>query len=305
MNRHSRGFTLVELLVVIASIGILIALLLPAVQAAREAARRSQCTNNLKQLALGAHNFHDNNLMLPRGADGCCFGTWQVRVLPYMEQGNLAEQYQENPVRYSAAPNTSDVTTHRILSLTCPSDQPAQPTGSITSHNYAGNFGNTGYGRQATLNGVTWQGAPFMYNSETIPVELRKVTRFGEILDGLSNTLLFAEVIQGQGLDLRGFTWWGDASSFTTYLAPNDPSPDRIYTASYCQDTSVRRENPPCAVSTTTDPTMFAARSRHAGGVMAALTDGSVRMFSQNISLGLWRGLGTTRGSEIVSEALQ
>lgn len=303
MRAQRQGFTLVELLVVIAIIGILIALLLPAVQAAREAARRTQCTNNLKQLALATHNFHDTNAMLPRGADGCCYGTWQVRVMPFMEQGNLASLYEDEPTRYSAIPNTTNVTLQRVNSLTCPSDTPNQPTGGMTSHNYAGNFGTTGYGRQANLNGVLWQGAPFMYNSETLPVEQRKVTRFGEILDGLSNTLFYAEVIQGQGLDLRGFTWWGDASSFSTYLAPNDPSPDRIYSAGYCQDTSVRRDNPPCAVSTTTDPTMFAARSRHPGGVMAALGDGSVRFFSQNVSLVLWRGLGTTRGGEVVSAA--
>jgi prepilin-type processing-associated H-X9-DG protein len=254
-------------------------------------------------VALATHNFHDANKMLPRGADGCCYGTWQVRVMPFMEQGNSASLYEETPTRYSDAPNTTNVTTRRVNSLTCPSDTPNQPTGGMASHNYSANFGATGYGRQANLNGVQWQGAPFMYNSETIPVAQRKVTRFGDILDGLSNTLFFAEVIQGQGKDLRGFTWWGDASSFSTYLAPNDPSPDRIYSASYCQDTSVRRENPPCDVSTTTDPTMFASRSRHPGGVMAALGDGSVRFFSQNLSLTLWRGLGTTRGSEVVSGA--
>src|SRR5688572_1066288 len=144
MSRKNRGFTLVELLVVIAIIGILIALLLPAVQAAREAARRTQCTNNLKQLALATHNFHDTNKMLPRGADGCCYGTWQVRVMPFMEQGNLADLYEEDPIRYSGAPNTTNVTTHRVNALSCPSDQNAQPTGNMTSHNYAGNFGTTG-----------------------------------------------------------------------------------------------------------------------------------------------------------------
>jgi prepilin-type N-terminal cleavage/methylation domain-containing protein len=296
-----RGFTLVELLVVIAIIGILIALLLPAVQAAREAARRTQCTNNLKQVALAAHNYHDTFQELPRGAEGCCYGTWQVRVLQYMEQGNLAEKYLFEPESYQGTLNKANVTTQRIGSLTCPSDIPNAPLSSITAHNYAANYGNTGYARQANLNGVVWAGAPFMYNSNALPIEQRKVGRFGEIIDGLSNTLLFAEVLQGQGQDLRGFTWWGDASSFTTYLSPNSPLPDRIYSASYCKDTSVRKENPPCAVSDGSNPTMFAARSRHPGGVEVALADGSVRMINNNISINTWRALGTSRGGEVFS----
>jgi prepilin-type N-terminal cleavage/methylation domain-containing protein len=91
--RNSRtAFTLVELLVVIAIIGVLVALLLPAVQAARESARRSQCQNNLKQASIGMHNFEDTYRTLPGGMGkfGCCWGTWQVRLLPYIEQSALA-----------------------------------------------------------------------------------------------------------------------------------------------------------------------------------------------------------------------
>src|SRR3982751_5576547 len=88
-----RGFTLIELLVVIAIIAVLIALLLPAVQAAREAARRIQCTNNLKQIGLAVHNYGDSLGSLPPGASGCCNGTWQAFILPYMEQGALSNSY--------------------------------------------------------------------------------------------------------------------------------------------------------------------------------------------------------------------
>src|SRR5271167_2927424 len=83
-----RGFTLIELLVVIAIIAVLIALLLPAVQAAREAARRSQCVNNLKQVGIAMHNYQSSNNSLPFGMKGCCWGTWQVAVLPFLEQSN-------------------------------------------------------------------------------------------------------------------------------------------------------------------------------------------------------------------------
>src|SRR5947207_4218675 len=93
MSSIKRGFTLVELLVVIAIIGVLVALLLPAVQSAREAARRSQCLSNLKQVSLAMHNYESAYGRLPVGAYGCCWGTWQVSVLPYLEQVNLFSLY--------------------------------------------------------------------------------------------------------------------------------------------------------------------------------------------------------------------
>ena len=95
MRRTRSGFTLVELLVVIAIIGILIALLLPAVQAARESARRSQCSNNLKQLGVAMHNYHDAKKTLPPWNGGnCCNGTWLHLIPPYLELEALVEDYQ-------------------------------------------------------------------------------------------------------------------------------------------------------------------------------------------------------------------
>ena len=96
------GFTLIELLVVIAIIAVLIALLLPAVQSAREAARRAQCTNNLKQIGLAMHNYHDQQGTLPPGVKGCCWGTWLVFVLPYIEGNRPVQRLElrrERPVR--------------------------------------------------------------------------------------------------------------------------------------------------------------------------------------------------------------
>src|SRR3954470_20671763 len=95
MSRLRSAFTLVELLVVIAIIGVLVALLLPAVQAAREAARRMQCTNNIRQITLGMQNYADvNGGVFPVGAYGCCWGTWLVGLLPYVEQKALFDQYK-------------------------------------------------------------------------------------------------------------------------------------------------------------------------------------------------------------------
>jgi prepilin-type N-terminal cleavage/methylation domain-containing protein len=128
-RRHDGGFTLVELLVVIAIIGILIALLLPAVQAAREAARRAQCTNHLKQLALATHNYHDIYQKLPAGSvqigkqeagSGQYFSNWCISILPYIEQLPLYEkfdwtkQFFENPIE--------DVLQVNITTFNCPSD---------------------------------------------------------------------------------------------------------------------------------------------------------------------------------------
>ena len=293
---RSRGFTLIELLVVIAIIAVLIALLLPAVQQAREAARRSQCKNNLKQLGLAMHNYHDVYNVFPVGQYNCCWGTWMVGILPYIEQAPLFQLYQNSGgndatgPRYSSAPNTTQVTTRRLAVLTCPSDKDSRPFGNITSHNYVVNFGNTGYG-QGTVNSVVFRGAPF---GNLKPYGFRDAT------DGTSTTLLMAEVLQGNGSDLRGFSWWGDACEFTTYLTPNSALPDRIYTAGFCNNQPER--NLPCDVSTTANPTMFGSRSQHEGGVQVIMCDGSSKFVSENIDLNTWRAIGTTQGSEVVGE---
>lgn len=303
-----RGFTLIELLVVIAIIAVLVALLLPAVQQAREAARRSQCKNNLKQIGLGMMNYESTSGTLPVGSYSCCWGTWLVALFPYVDRQDLADRYVYN-YKYDTAPSplgasdgryngvlNTPVTTQRIASYTCPSDMENKPFGGITSHNYAVNHGNTSYSQAATLNGVTFGQAPFYTNGSGTPA---KAARLRDITDGTSNTICVAEVLQGQGSDLRGFAWWGDASQITTYLMPNDPTPDRIYTAGYCNNLPAR--NLPCAVSTTTDPTNFASRSRHVGGVQLAMCDGSSRFISENIDLSTWRALGTTQGNEVTS----
>ncbi|MDB4638065.1 MAG: DUF1559 domain-containing protein [Planctomycetaceae bacterium] len=291
---RKRGFTLIELLVVIAIIAVLVALLLPAVQQAREAARRSSCKNNLKQLGLAMQNYHDVYTVFPRGNYSCCWGTWQVAILPYIEKSAEFKIYQNSGgndatgPRYGAGVNLQ-VTTQRYNVLSCPSDSGNRPFASITNHNYSVNYGNTSY-TQGTLNGETFLGAPF---------GARECYGMADALDGTSNTLLMAEVLQGQGRDLRGFGWWGDASQFSTYLGPNSNLPDRIYSAYYCNNQPIK--NLPCAVSTTANPTMFGSRSRHVGGVQVLLMDGSVRFVSENVDLDTWRAISTTKGGEVVS----
>jgi prepilin-type N-terminal cleavage/methylation domain-containing protein/prepilin-type processing-associated H-X9-DG protein len=323
MRGSRSGFTLIELLVVIAIIAVLIGLLLPAVQKVREAAARASCQNNLKQLGLAMHNYHDANGRLVEGLPPartppgytCCWGTWMVPILPYLEQDSMFRLYQNYggsddfssgyPApstatappypRYGSQPNRANVTSKRVKILTCPSDNPNAPLSGITSHSYALNFGNTGVWQQLTLNSVRFAGAPFGNGDAVVKrVELQ------QIADGSSNTLLAAELIMGQYTDLRGFTWWGDAAGFTTYLAPNSPLPDVLNDASYCVN---QPPNPPCTgVPTASNPPMLAARSRHTGIVNVAMCDGSVRGVSDSININTWRALSTTKGGEVVSE---
>src|ERR1700761_5698705 len=147
-SERIKGFTLIELLVVISIIAVLIALLLPAVQAAREAARRAQCTNNLKQIGLGMHNYESANGCFPPGEKGCCWGTWCVFVLPYIEQQALYKawnSYGNNSVsggpydsnfRYIGAFNAT-VTCTMVNAYCCPTD----PNGGTRGQSYfSGNF---------------------------------------------------------------------------------------------------------------------------------------------------------------------
>lgn len=297
MSRRRNAFTLIELLVVIAIIAILIGLLLPAVQKVREAAARMQCQNNLKQLGLAMHNYHDTNRGLPPGRFSCCWGTWVVKTLPYLEQDNAAKLYVDwgnsRGARYSSGANRR-VVTQRFKVMTCPVDIPNAPFSGITNHNYAVNFGNTGYGQQQNLNGVVFGGAPF----NAVRSASEPTRTLMQITDGTSNTMLIAEVLQGQGRDLRGFSWWGDASQYTAYLPPNSSAPDRIYSSFYCNNLPQR--NLPCAQSTGSAPTMFASRSRHSGGVQVCMGDGSVRFVQESIALNVWRAMSTANGGEVV-----
>ena len=315
--RRRTAFTLIELLVVIAIIAILIGLLLPAVQKVREAANRMACQNNLKQLGLALHNYHDGNGTLPKAEDSkevytCCWGTWQMLILPYIEQEAAFRNYQNwggsdsvltnwpaptpssvpkgSYPRYGSDVNIQSTTGRRYAVLTCPSDQPNSPIGRITSHNYVVNYGNTSY-YQAPFQGVPFLGAPF------VP---RKTVRIQDITDGLSNTVLMLEVRQGQRKDLRGFTWWGPATAGETFFPPNTTSPDAIQYApgdgtGFCDPLP---PNPPCVAPTGAYPYIQSARSYHPGGVQVVLGDGSARFIENNINLQVWRNLGSSKDGQ-------
>jgi len=302
-----RAFTLVELLVVIAIIGVLVALLLPAVQSAREAARRSQCSNNLKQLGLGVTQYADTfKGALPVGSYACCWGTWQVALLPYVEQKSLFDQYKgfgnmvDTSVTYQATTNVP-VTKNAIKIYTCPSDNKVAPysSGLITFHNYVANYGNTTESHKTPF-GTQTNGQPNKYGKSPFiqvssPTSSPQVVRLSDISDGLSSTLAFSETIKGQYGDLRGLGWWYGGSHFETYLAPNSTQPDVPQMASYCVN---QRPNPPCVGPTTALPENIGARSRHPTGVNTVMCDGSVRFMADNVNLDTWRFLSTAAGRE-------
>lgn len=330
------GFTLVELLVVIAIIGVLVGLLLPAVQAAREAARRMQCANNLKQIGLALHNYESTYRTFPpsyvvmRGTTAPVGGQWSAlaRILPYFEQNNLHGLINFD-LPYSIQVN---VATTRIASYLCPSEPNdvvrVNPSTGIPRDypaNYVFNFGS--WQIYDPRNGTGGDGV-FFPNSRTT---------HGNLTDGTSNTLgvseakaytpylrntsadpgpnppsaaTFATGLTGDGccigtsLQLNtGHTEWADGlcqqSGFTTTFGPNAQIPYTVAGKLYDIDFVSWREG-----TTLTRVTYAAlpARSFHVGIVQAALMDGSVRSISSNIDLQVWRALGTRSGGEIVGE---
>ena len=203
-GRH-RGFTLIELLVVIAIISVLIALLLPAVQSAREAARRIQCVNNLKQIGLAVHNYHEANNSFPPGQ--LLYMNWQdlsshVSLLPYVEQlalynaFNLADVYPINgmgPVLPSYPPNTTAART-QVAGFLCPSDlnRLTNPEGHT---NYCGNSGSTPEAAEV----ISWANGPFVAAAPDGNYFGCRVFRFANVRDGLSSTACFSEKVLGIG----------------------------------------------------------------------------------------------------------
>src|SRR5262245_31927354 len=197
-----RAFTLVELLVVISIIGVLVALLLPAVQMAREAARRMQCVTHERQIALAAHSFHDINKVFPPGVYQLRFSTAPqfrgvslfVKLLPFLEQANLAQGWDEVDPLNNTLGGTSAKTAQKIKSLLCPSDYLKEnPIASGTAFygltSYGGNAGSRSFDPQtATNDGIFHVIGP---GSETAPAG--QPIRMAEVPDGLSSTILFGE----------------------------------------------------------------------------------------------------------------
>ncbi|MDB5387204.1 MAG: xcpT 26 [Planctomycetaceae bacterium] len=299
-----RGFTLIELLVVIAIIAVLIALLLPAVQQAREAARRTQCKNNMKQLGLALHNYHDTTGSFPPGAiwpSGMFSGprtSYMVHLLPYFDGANVYGQVNFNVSGIVWYGNNTVATGASMPGLLCPSDglggthKAGVGTQQLFVSNYLGVF--TGLQLGDISSTLSTKLACFGAN---------RGARLRDITDGVSNTMLMAEYLSGTPADFRGFAWSDQpaGSQLYTDLGPNSKLPDRCYPCcSWCIDLPAQNLPATNGDGSTTDSA--GARSRHVGGVHVLLGDGGVRFVSENVNIALWRGLATISGGEILGD---
>jgi prepilin-type N-terminal cleavage/methylation domain-containing protein len=293
-RRHAAAFTLVELLVVIGIIGVLVALLLPAIQMAREAARRSKCSNNLRQISLAALQFEDVNKKLPPGAvwtaSGTSRGSIFVYVLPYLEQSSLSSAIDltQTSIDNAMLPGSSTpIASTVILSLVCPTDpHPKLYFGTLAAHNYAASRGPTDvYNNPACPCPNPWQNlsqAPLddKRNFAGPFTRLGSPVRLAEITDGTSNTIFFGEVRPKCSEHARnGWASSNDGNGFCTTLIPIN------YDS--CNDNAANACNRSCNWSTE-----LGFRSLHSNGAFLAFGDGSVRFISQTLDHQLYQYLG-------------
>ncbi len=324
MKRHlGHGFTLVELLVVIAIIGVLVGLLLPAVQSARAAARRMQCTNNLKQIGLGLHMHHDTFNTFPAGGvtNGVCCATqsgitWTISILPYVEQANLYNLYDQTKTNENVA--NSPVVQKSLAVYSCPDDPhvqkmliPASGPGNTLRLNYA-----TGSYRAmaGVTNGLSWfdaecgrnqplsqrgvlhstadpkQPTPFARGFTAPPYGKEKIS---SVTDGTSNTIAVGEYYTNTTPSRT--TFWG-----YTYTSFNQsevvlPPQSRQLFADYDK----------CNLSNATsvggsNPCKRGWGSFHPGAVNFVFVDGSVRSLSTNVDMLQFSAMSTITNGEVV-----
>lgn len=294
-----QAFTLIELLVVIAIIAILVALLLPAVQQAREAARRSSCKNNLKQLALAVHNYHDVNRVIPPGYYAGVNETgsnwnyrrisWMQSLLPYIEQPALFESVMADREAQVNSWQYADRDTV-VPSLSCPSDPAA---GKISPRGFHGNYllSHGGHSLDPANDGDrNGQGVAFVESS----------VRFRDVTDGTSNVVMAGEILLvPDDDDRRGayyMTGW-DSANVTVALrdTPNSPLPDT-------GRSQIIKDVPFAPAVNASTWFRVNARSQHKGGAQFALVDGSVRFISANIDLTTYRNLGNRDDGNVLGE---
>jgi prepilin-type N-terminal cleavage/methylation domain-containing protein len=316
-----RGFTLVELLVVIAIIGILVALLLPAVQAAREASRRANCANNLKNLALGLHNFHDTNKKLPPGAQHDVFkypvdpmnptatikGTsWIVFTLPFIEQEQLYQKYRFD-LAYDNALNGGVLGNTVLPTLYCPSGFTPRKyldpngggvNGNVSTHYYGimgpsaatDNFtlvtGGPTYRLGDANTNAAWayHGMLSQYKDASGSISTKREIRFSDVIDGTSNTLMLGEI----SINLPGST-----NQYRSWVRGQNGGSGTTKNVRYPINSTIYNG------SNNFNDISFA--SHHPGGAQFALGDGSTRYINQTINLYVYQTAASMNQAEQTS----
>ena len=329
---RKRGFTLIELLVVIAIIAILIALLLPAVQQAREAARRTQCKNNLKQIGLALHNYESTHSILPAGtfnASGSGISNNASPIpmlLPYIEQGNAYALFDFNVDLNGAVVNQA-ARQQMMPMFNCPSHPNTAPF-ILTGTQCPNGCGTTTYAQSL--------GANANYASNNGPFGRRYGAKFRDFTDGMSNTAMFGEIRLGPSTGsgnttgvlavtnpmyyntataLPFGTWDASTTGDTIAVAACDNAATTNYlyrgkqyyrgivvTTYYSHTLTPNSRRHDCVRDTGLDRAHLAVRSYHVGGAHVVMGDGGVRFASDNIDEGVWRSIGSKSGGEVIGE---
>ncbi len=315
-HRSFRGFTLIELLVVIAIIGVLVGLLLPAVQQAREAARRSACTNNVKQIGLALHNYVDANKELPPSAVKATAAqtdpawAWSAVCLPYLEELALYDDLRISTLQPSDLPGIGAAAGlgTRLAAFRCPSDTPPRET-SPRKLSGGQEFGLSNYpgvnsssvetrlwGGSGTLDGVFGSPQPI---SKPLGVAVVPPRKFKDITDGLSSTLMVGERAADQlKVNNNGGALTDNGRTYTSWAAISKPD---LASATY--------EGPNEILGSTGEPINSIAptwrywnpfRSTHPGGCTFGLADGTVVFINEDISMTTYQALTTVAGGEVV-----
>ena len=318
-RRTPHGFTLVELLVVIAIIATLIGLLLPAVQSARESARRTKCSGNLRQLGLAIHNHESAKRRFPPGAQGRDPLTGEyptsiakprhpfvAHILPYIEEGGIYSIYELN--QGFNMPANRPAASQKLSFRQCPSDEAQQPWTPQVG-DYKGNYGvNWGRWNYIDQGGPASNPAPLNVTHQRgkSPFYMEYGAKMGQITDGTSKTLAMMEMLQppqnhsSQTTDRRGRVWNDDSGCYqiSTRLTPNSRSPDY----GSCIDDPAKGW--PCtrdATASNATQWFMASRSGHPGGVHAVFCDGSVSLVVDSIDLAVWAAASGQGDGEAVT----